>query len=95
MHAMWWLWFPLLMLFFLGPFRRRRYWRYRQWSELPGGPGARPDFQDPKREEEIRRRDEQIETLETRVAELETRLDFTERLLARRRDLPPLGNATA
>ena len=98
MHAMWFLWFPFLLFFFVfGPLRRRRYWRYRQWNEFPGGPrpapGPRPDSGSDafNRDEEIRKRDEQIESLETRVAELESRLDFTERLLAQRRDQPPLA----
>jgi hypothetical protein len=90
MHAMWWIWFPILMLFFFGPFRRGRYWRYRQRREFPGDPRPGSGSDAPRQEEELRRRDEQIESLETRVAELESRLDFTERLLAQRRDYPPL-----
>ena len=93
MHGMWWIGFPLFMLFFFGPFRRRRYWRYRQWRESPEGFESRPPRDSSRDDGEMRRREEQVELLESRVAELESRLDFTERLLAQRRE-PPLSGPT-
>ncbi|MBI4502397.1 MAG: hypothetical protein HY700_14705 [Gemmatimonadetes bacterium] len=91
MRTMWWIWFPILLLFLFGPFRRRRYWRYQGWRESPPRPEGRSIEDSSKREEEQLRRDEQIESLETRVAELESRLDFAERLLAQRRENPALS----
>src|SRR5438874_13750912 len=98
MHAMWWIWVPLFMLFFLGPFRRRRYWRYRQWRECPDGLESRPPRDSSRDDGEMRRREEQVELLESRVAELEsasTSPSACWRSAANRRSpdqLPPRGS---
>ena len=95
MHAMWWIWAPLFLFFVIRPLRRRSYWRYRRWREFPDGQDDRPRQDGPRDDAELRRREEQVELLESRVAELESRLDFTERLLAQRREPPLMGPTPA
>ena len=75
MHAMWWIGFPLFMLFFFGPFRRRRYWRYRQWRESPEGFESRPPRDSSRDDGEMRRREEQVELLESRAVALLRAID--------------------
>lgn len=94
MRGMWWVLIPLWMFFFFYFRSRPRRWsrRSRHWGDFPDGADG-PSREDPERREaEQRRKDEQIESLETRVAELESRLDFTERLLAQRREGQPNTN---
>ena len=66
----------------------------RRMVGVTGGWYDSGEFYSPRRARKLARKamgDEQhyIESLETRVTELEERLDFTERLLANRRD--PVG----
>jgi hypothetical protein len=74
----WWLPFLLFGLFFWGPWRwgrRAGRWEYERYSR-----------RDARLDESIKARLDLVDQLETRVSELENRLDFTERLLAERRD---------
>ena len=70
----WWIVFFFLPFIF---WRRSGWRRYRDPHTL-----SRPTELD----ESIRARLELVDQLETRVAELENRLDFTERLLAERKE---------
>jgi hypothetical protein len=79
----WWIPFLLIGLFFWGPWRWGR--RMRRWERGRYGP-----WQDRPRsaelDESVKARLDLVDQLETRVSELENRLDFTERLLAERRE---------
>jgi hypothetical protein len=81
-------------------FRALGRWQRRRWVAV-GPNGYRPqtgwydssEFYTPRRELNPKRKgpdDQQsyIDALETRVSELEERLDFTERLLAERKETP-------
>jgi hypothetical protein len=70
----WWIVFFFLPFFF---WRRSGRWGYRD---------PRAAARAPELDESIRVRLELVDQLETRVAELENRLDFTERLLAERKE---------
>jgi len=91
--------FWLVVFLFWAMASRRRRWE--RWAMM-GGPGGYPvyrgwwdsrEWRTPGREPAVRQKayEEQqgyIEALESRVAQLEERLDFTEQLLAGRRDRP-------
>lgn len=67
-----------------GAARRKKMQRTMQ-KHIRAGLGADPDL-DYKQDEELAEHRHYIDELEKRVAELENRLDFTERLLAGRRE---------
>jgi len=69
----WWIVFFFLPFFF---------WRRSGWGHHRDPRTARA----PELDEGVRTRLELVDQLETRVAELENRLDFTERLLAERKE---------
>ena len=76
----WMFWMVVLLIYFFAIRPRRQYWRRRcamigPDAELRSLPRARHEA----------RRDPDVDALESRIAELEERLDFTERLLAERR----------
>jgi hypothetical protein len=78
----WWI-FLLVALFFWSPWRWRR--RMRRWEQDRYGPW-RHTPRPAELDESIKARLDLVDQLETRVSELENRLDFTERLLAERRE---------
>ena len=80
-----------------------RYWQRREGRRMAGSHGYAPstgwydsgEFYKPKGRElkgrsrkALKDHEAYIEALESRVSELEERLDFTERLLAERRETP-------
>jgi hypothetical protein len=69
----WWI------IFFFLPFM---FWRRSAW----GRPDRRTTARQLELDESVRARLELVDQLESRVAELENRLDFTERLLADRKE---------
>ena len=69
----WWI------VFFFLPFI---FWRRSGWGRHRDPRRPRP----PEMDESIRARLDLMDQLESRVAELENRLDFTERLLAERKE---------
>jgi hypothetical protein len=84
-----WMMFVLLMMF-IGPMMHRMFGGKR-------GPWGRFERMEAGSRDEIRRlegelanRDAVLEDLQQRMSELESRLDFSERLLAERRDSPEL-----
>jgi hypothetical protein len=89
-------WMVVLCLAFraLGRWQRRRwmmaeprgYSRPSGWYDSSEFYAARNPGIAPKRREKTEGQQEYIDALESRVSELEERLDFTERLLATRRD---------
>jgi len=92
---MFWL---VVCMFFAVVARRRRWERWammgrpRGYPVYPGWWDSR-EWRTPRREPATRRQgseeqQEYIDALESRVAQLEERLDFTEQLLAGRRDRP-------
>jgi flagellar biosynthesis/type III secretory pathway M-ring protein FliF/YscJ len=89
-----WIFLFVVLLFFMGPFRRRS-WRRGPRDDRGEVESWKRDRQalESEREERDRRREEHIETLESRVTELESRLDYAERLLTQRRESLPLGAA--
>lgn len=86
------LWPALVMLgvflFFFGPFRHRAGLRHRMERQAGRSDGR---SEDSERLERLDRRLAELDSLDGRVAELENRLDFTERLLAARREEPSGG----
>ncbi len=97
-NGLWWLWIVVPMLFIWGPWRRRFHWRHPwNWEGRSRG-DTRRGHRGPVADELAEALEAQravTEQLEQRVAELESRLDFTERLLAERREadrVPLLGS---
>src|SRR5262245_8828549 len=82
-----WIFMFVVFLFFMGPFRRR-YWYRGGWDARRGMESWKQERQalESSRDEKDRLREEHIETLETRVTELESRLDYAERLLTHFRE---------
>ena len=78
----WWV-VLLIVLFFFGPWRCGR--RMRRWERDRYGPW-RDGSRRAELDEAVKTRLDLVDQLETRVSELENRLDFTERLLAERRE---------
>jgi hypothetical protein len=64
----------------------RGYGPYSGWFDSGEFYGRRPPKIEGKRRESVDDQQAYIDALETRVTELEERLDFTERLLAERRE---------
>lgn len=67
--------------------RARGYGAYNGWYDSGEFYGRRSERSGTKRLENAEDQQTYIDTLERRVTELEERLDFTERLLAERREL--------
>jgi hypothetical protein len=74
--------FWMVPLFFCFAMMRR--WRWERWAMAQGGYGPRGRDGSLKREVESQRT--YIEELEHRIAQLEEKLDFTERLVAGRKE---------
>jgi len=92
-----WMWMLLFGMFFLGQSRLLGIWvhgRRLRLEDLEGGSSRRRREIDELRAD-LDGRLAEIDSLQTRVTELENRLDFTERLLAERRDHAALGSAAS
>ena len=96
----WAFWLMVFVVFVVS--RRRRHWR--RWAAMGpagyapyrcgsgrGGVDAEwvPRASAPQARRELEDQQASVDALETRIAQLEERLDFTERLLAGRREPPP------
>jgi hypothetical protein len=90
-----WVFWVVIPFFFFVFFRGGRRWgnpsmhrKMKRTMQQHIRAGARPDHADLdyKQDEELAEHRHYIDELEKRVAELENRLDFTERLLAGRRE---------
>ena len=90
-----WVFWVVIPFFFFAFFRGGRRWgnpsmhrKMKRTMQQHIRAGARPDDGDLdyKQDEELAEHRHYIDELEKRVAELENRLDFTERLLAGRRE---------
>jgi hypothetical protein len=73
-----WMFWLMPFLFFCMVARHRR---RERWANALSGPS-------PRLERELDEHREYVDTLERRVADLEERLDFAERLLAQRNQVP-------
>ncbi len=85
--AAWPWWLTMMIVFaFMGPlFRMGRHWG--GWGDA-GSPRSRKGLREElaRMDAALAERDEVIDDLQRRLLEVESRLDFTERLLAEKRD---------
>lgn len=91
MHAQFpsWMMFVLFIMF-MGPMMRMMFGAKRgRWGRFEGlESGSREEIR--RLESSLAERDAVLEDLQQRMSELESRLDFSERLLAERRESPEL-----
>ena len=92
MHFFGMLFWLAILWFAFRAFRRRERWAmmgprgYAPWWYARDPYGRSREVQPPAQRQERDDQQSYIDSLETRVSELEERLDFTERLLASRRE---------
>ena len=92
-------WLAILWFAFRAIRRRERWAMMGPRGYFPGWYSRHPydrfrGFERPARQEPSDEQQSYIDSLETRVSELEERLDFTERLLASRRETGNSGDET-